>query len=110
MKKYLAITSIVAVSLISNISHAADVKENWEKHCQKCHGPDGKGDTKMGKKVGVKDYTDAKFQEAMKDDVAIKTIKEGLVEDGKKKMDAYAEKLSDEKMKASVAHIRTFKK
>ena len=24
-------------------SQAADVKANWEKHCQKCHGPDGKG-------------------------------------------------------------------
>jgi cytochrome c553 len=45
MKTYLAITSIVAVSLFTNISQAADVKENWEKHCLKCHGADGKGET-----------------------------------------------------------------
>ena len=32
--------------------------DSWEKDCQKCHGPDGKGGTKMGKKVEVKDYTD----------------------------------------------------
>ena len=41
---------------------AADVKENWEKVCAKCHGPDGKGDTKMGQKLAIKDLTDAKLQ------------------------------------------------
>lgn len=110
MKTYLTITSIVAVSLCTSISQAADVKENWEKHCLKCHGADGKGETKMGKKAGAKDYTDPKIQEAMKDDAAFKAIKEGMVENGKKKMDAYAEKLSDDEIKALVAHVRTFKK
>jgi cytochrome c6 len=110
MKTYLAITSIVAITLSASLGHAADVKENWEKNCQKCHGADGKGDTKMGKKAGVKDYTDPKVQEAMKDDEAFKAVKEGLVKDGKKQMDAYAEKLTDDEIKALVAHVRTFKK
>src|SRR4051812_45784460 len=46
---------------------AADAKENWEKTCAKCHGPDGKGQTKMGQKMGIKDYTDAKVQIDLKD-------------------------------------------
>ena len=46
---------------------AADVKTNWEKHCLKCHGADGKGNTKMGKQSGVKDYTDPKIQAEMND-------------------------------------------
>jgi mono/diheme cytochrome c family protein len=89
---------------------AADVKENWEKNCQKCHGPDGKGQTKMGRQSGVKDYTDPKVQAELKDENAIKIIKEGIVEKGKKKMDPYKDKLTDEEVKALVAYIRAFKK
>jgi cytochrome c553 len=92
------------------ILNAAEAKENWGKHCAKCHGMDGKGKTKMGQQSGAKDYTDPKVQAELKDDNAIKVIKEGLTQSGKKKMDAYAEKLSDEEIKALVAYIRAFKK
>jgi|SRR3954469_11624059 cytochrome c6 len=88
----------------------AEAKENWEKHCAKCHGADGKGQTRMGKQNGAKDYTDAKVQAEIKDEDAMKTIKQGLVDNGKKKMDPYAEKLSDDEIKALVAYIRQFKK
>lgn len=108
MKKQLLITLFLAATVAS--LSAADVKEIWTKDCQKCHGEDGKGQTKMGTKAGVKDYTDAKVQAEMKDDKAIKTIKEGLKEDGKEKMKAYGDKVSDEEAKALVAHIRSFKK
>jgi len=89
---------------------AADVKENWEKNCQKCHGADGKGQTKMGRQSGAKDYTDAKVQEELKDDAAVKIIKEGVVDKGKKKMDPYGDKLNDDEIKALIAYIRAFKK
>ena len=49
----------VALLIAGAVSvRAADAKENWEKNCAKCHGPDGKGDTKMGKKLEIKDFTD----------------------------------------------------
>jgi cytochrome c6 len=109
MKKIvLTISALLLVALSNTL--AADVKENWEKHCQKCHGADGKGETRMGRQSGVKDYTDSKVQAEMKDDKAIKIIKEGLVEKGKKKMDPYGDKLTDEEIKALIAHIRSFKK
>ena len=88
---------------------AADVKENWDKNCAKCHGPDGKGDTKMGKKLEIKDFTDAKVQAALKDDAMLKAIKEG-VKDGEKTRMKAVEGLSDEEMKALVTYIRAFKK
>jgi mono/diheme cytochrome c family protein len=91
-------------------SRAAEAKENWEKHCLKCHGADGKGQTKMGRQSGAKDYTDPKVQADLKDDNALKIIKEGIVEKGKKKMDPYKEKLSDDEIKALIAYIRAFKK
>jgi cytochrome c553 len=89
---------------------AADVKENYEANCKKCHGEDGKGDTKMGKKAGCKDYTDAKVQAEMKDDQACKSIKEGMKDGDKELMKAFGDKLSDDEIKALVAHMRTFKK
>jgi cytochrome c553 len=64
----------------------------------------------MGKKAGVKDYTDAKVQAEIKDDAAFKAVKEGIKENGKEKMKPYGEKLSDDEIKALVGHIRTFKK
>ena len=64
----------------------------------------------MGQKLGIKDYTDAKVQAELTDEKAIKIIKEGLVEKGKKKMDAYGDKLTDDEIKSLLAHIRTFKK
>jgi cytochrome c6 len=88
---------------------AADVKENWEKSCAKCHGPDGKGDTKMGKKLEIKDFTDAKYQDSLKDETMLKAIKEGVKDGDKTRMKA-VEGLSDEEMKDLVAYVRKFKK
>src|SRR5512144_994452 len=74
MKKLLLlVTAAVAVSVVA--THAADAKALYEKDCAKCHGADGKGQTKMGQKLGVKDYTDAKVQAEMKDDAMANTIK-----------------------------------
>jgi cytochrome c553 len=88
---------------------AADVKENWTKSCAKCHGEDGKGKTKMGEKLGMKDYTDAKVQDGLKDAEMIKAIKDGVKDGDKTKMKGFPD-LSDDEIKALVAHIRTFKK
>ncbi len=109
MKRLLVIA--IALGLTAAWSaRAADAKENWTKQCVKCHGEDGKGDTKMGKKAGCKDYTDAKVQADMKDDKAIKSIKEGVKEGDQTKMKAFGDVLSDDEIKALVAHVRTFKK
>lgn len=88
---------------------AADVKETYAKACAKCHGPDGKGETKMGKKAEVKDFTDAKIQASFKDEEMIKAIKEGVKDGDKTRMKA-AEGVTDDEIKALVAYVRTLKK
>ena len=108
MKKAMLITVAACAAMVVSAS-AADVKENWDKNCAKCHGPDGKGDTKMGKKLEIKDFTDAKVQAALKDDAMLKAIKEG-VKDGEKVRMKAVEGLSDEEMKALVTYVRAFKK
>jgi len=107
--KHLLLTLLTG-SILTSTAFAADVKENWEKHCQKCHGPDGKGNTRMGRQSGVKDYTDPKVQAELTDDKAVKLIKEGIIEKGKKKMDPYGDKLNDAEIKALIGYIRAFKK
>ena len=102
------ITVAACAAMVVSAS-AADVKENWDKNCAKCHGPDGKGDTKMGKKLEIKDFTDTKVQAALKDDAMLKAIKEG-VKDGEKIRMKAVEGLSDEEMKALVTFVRAFKK
>src|SRR5436190_10021557 len=108
MKTIILTTGLLV--MIASVSRGADVKENWDKNCTKCHGADGKGQTKMGRQSGVKDYTDPKVQAELKDENAIKIIKEGIVEKDKKKMDPYKDKLTDEEIKALIAYIRAFKK
>jgi cytochrome c553 len=63
----------------------------------------------MGRKLAIKDLTDAKVQAALTDDQATKDIKEGITDNGQTKMKAFGDKLSDDDIKALVAHVRTFK-
>jgi len=101
--------TVAACAAMVVSASAADVKETWEKSCKKCHGAEGKGDTTMGKKLEIKDLTDAKVQDSFKDDAAFKAIKEGVKDGDKTRMKAI-EGLSDDEIKAMVAYVRTLKK
>jgi cytochrome c553 len=109
MKKIIVL-SILALAVTSWSVRAEDAKALYENDCAKCHGVDGKGDTKMGKKLGAKDYTDAKVQAALTDDAATKAIKEGLKDADGKSLMKPADGLSDTDVKGLVAYMRSFKK
>jgi len=98
-----------AFALAAALSQAAPAAENWENHCAKCHGADGKGQTKVGKKLNLKDYTDAKVQAAMKDEEIVKAITDGVFEKDKEKMKAFKGELSAAEIKDFVAYVRKFK-
>jgi mono/diheme cytochrome c family protein len=107
MNKTIAV--VAAVSAIALAAQADDGKAVYEQNCAKCHGADGKGDTKMGKKLEAKDYTDPKVQDELKDEAAVKVIKEGLKKDDKTLMKP-SEGLTDNQVKGVVAYMRSFKK
>jgi cytochrome c553 len=109
MKRTKFYLTILALAAGASTLMADDVGAIWEKSCQKCHGADGKGDTKMGKKLEIKDMTDAKYQDSFTDEKATKAIKEGI-KDGDKTRMKPAEGLSDDDIKALVAKVRAFKK
>ena len=109
MKKLIALG--LAVFIVPVLAaRAADAKETYDKECAKCHGKDGKGDTKMGQKVGAKDYTDAKVQAELKDEAGVKAIKDGLKDKDGKTLMKPTEGVSDADAKALVNYMRTFKK
>ena len=103
----LLLLSLAAATLTA--TRAADAKETFEKQCASCHGKDGKGQTKMGRQVDVKDYTDPKVQDAFKDDEALTKVKEGINEKGKDRMKPFKDKLTDDELKGLIAYMRTFK-
>jgi len=64
----------------------------------------------MGRKLNIKDFTDATVQASFDDAQATKTIKEGMKDkDGKTLMKPF-DTLSDDEVKALVGQVRSFKK
>lgn len=109
MKKSILLAIAMAVCAALSAS-AGDAKALYEKGCAKCHGADGKGQTKMGQKSGAKDYTDPKVQAAMKDDEAFKSIKDGMKDKDGKVLMKPTEDLKDDEIKELIKYMRTFKK
>lgn len=102
------ITLALATATLS--TYGADAASNWKQSCAKCHGQDGAGDTKMGRKLGILDLTDAKAQAKFTDEDAFKAMKLGRKDaNGKITMKAI-EGLSDDDMKALVPYVRSLKK
>jgi cytochrome c6 len=101
MKRKIFVLVTVIISSAS-IGFAADAAAIWSQQCASCHGKDGSGNTMMGKKLGVKDYTK---EQGFSDAEAANVIK-----NGKGKMKGFKAKLSDADVKALVAYVRSLKK
>jgi len=105
MKKLVLLATVLGLATATS-AYAADAAANWKTNCAVCHGADGKGKPALK----TKDYTTADVQSAVTDVAAIKAIKEGFTTpEGKKAMKPYADKLSDDDIKALVAYMRALK-
>jgi len=88
---------VAAALLAATAASAADGKALFGSKCAACHGPDGKGQTTMGKKLGVKDLTVSKLTAAEM---------EAIVTSGKGKMTPFAGKLAPAEIKEVAAFVK----
>jgi cytochrome c6 len=89
---------------------AAPAAENWENTCASCHGVDGKGDTRQGKRLKLKDYTDKSSLADFTDEQLFQIVSEGVVVDGKQRKKGYKDEFSADEIKALIQYVRSFAK
>ncbi|HLV94219.1 MAG TPA: cytochrome c [Candidatus Acidoferrales bacterium] len=96
---------LVAATLLFAVvpAHAQSGGALFKAKCAPCHGPDGKGDTSMGKMLKVRDLSSAGVQKQTNAELT------AVIEDGKGKMPAYKGKLSGGEIKELVSFIRSLK-
>jgi cytochrome c6 len=97
----MATAALIVVSLPAS---AQDAAATYKAKCAACHGPDGKGDTSMGKVLKVRDLGSADVQNQSDADLT------AVIENGKSKMPGYKGKLTDAQIKGLVSYIRSLKK
>ncbi len=78
----------------------------FDTKCSSCHGKDGKGKTKMGEKLKIKDLTSADVQKEFTDADAEKFITEGIEREGKLVMKPQ-KGLKPDEIKALVKYVRS---
>jgi cytochrome c6 len=104
-RPFVAVVIFAALSETSAV-FAAPAAENFENHCAKCHGDDGKGQTKPGKKLRVRDMTTAEYKKELDDAKALAVLKEGITKDGKEIKKSYTSELTEAEMIALIAFVR----
>jgi mono/diheme cytochrome c family protein len=83
---------------------AQDAAGLYKTKCSACHGADGKGDTAMGKKMGLRDFASPEVQKMSDDELT------AAIADGKNKMPSYKKSLKPEQVKELVGYIRSLAK
>lgn len=94
----------VVLALCSTPAAADDAAGLYKTKCAACHGADGKGETTMGKKFGLKDLASPDVQKMSDDELAT------TIADGKEKMPSYKKSLKPEQIKDLVGYIRSLAK
>lgn len=109
MRKYLILALLATAGTALSV-YGDTAKSNWSNYCAKCHGDNGKGNTRMGHKLHLEDLTSPKVQAKFTDDDAFKALKGGLKnKEGRTEMKAFGDELSDAELHALVKYVRSLK-
>ena len=92
---------LIAVAAVAGGDGSAAL---YKGKCAMCHGPDGSGQTTMGKNLKLRDLRSAEVQKQSDAEL------EKIITDGKGKMPAYKGKLPPVEITDLVKFIRTLKK
>ncbi len=96
---------VAAVVLISVPVKAQDAGGAlYKTKCAACHGPDGKGETTIGKANKLRDLSSTDVQKQSDADLT------GIITNGKGKMPPYGKSLKPEQIKDLVSYLRSLAK
>jgi mono/diheme cytochrome c family protein len=109
MKKTALITLLAFAGLLLLAAPTASAEDGaalFKAKCAACHGQDGSGNTAIGKKSALRDLGSAEVQKQTDAELT------SVIADGKgKPAHAYKKKgMTDDQIKATVAHIRSLAK
>jgi cytochrome c6 len=98
--------AVLAAFFFAGISNAAPPAASslFKAKCALCHGPDGKGQTAVGKADKIPDLTSADVQKQSDEELA------AIVTKGKSKMPAYGKTLKPDQINGLVAYVRSLAK
>src|SRR5688572_20896796 len=98
MKKTAILALLITAAM--PLAAAADNAAVYKAKCAACHGPDGSGQTTMGKKMNLRDLRSPEVQKQSDADLT------KITTDGKGKMPAYKGKITPDEIKGLVQYIR----
>lgn len=88
------------------VASAADANELFVKSCASCHGKDGRAQTSVARKLGVKDLSQSKLTDAQIE----QQIREGRPADqNSAKMPAFKDRLTAEEIKLLIPLVKEFR-
>ena len=102
MKKT-TIVLVIAFLIVPAALFADDAAAIYKSKCATCHGPDGSGQTAVGKSMHIRDLRSADVQKQTDAEL------EKIISDGKGKMPAYKGKVTEGDIDNLVKWIRTIK-
>ena len=102
-------TGLWLINAAAPAAHAQDAKQLYEKSCNACHGPSGKGDGPAGKMLKPPPADFGTVLKGKPDTDIAKIIKEGGKALGKSAaMPAFGGKLNDEQINGLVQLVKGF--
>jgi mono/diheme cytochrome c family protein len=106
MGNLMARASLLCVVLLLGNAAAmqaqSDAEKTYKAKCVACHGPDGSGDTVIGKKLGAHDFRSPEVQKETDAELA------EIIAKGKNKMPAYEKSLKPDEIKSLASFVRSF--
>ena len=77
----------------------------YSQNCSKCHGDDGRAQTKKGRQLRATDFTDPKWQRGITDTKAVR-----IITNGHEEMPAFKDTLSVDQIREVMSYVRRFKR
>lgn len=95
-----AVIVCVAAAIAVPMMAESPGADTFRTRCAMCHGVDGKADTPAGKAFKAASLTDPMVTTKSDDELLV------IIRNGKNKMPAWKDKLTEEQMKAVLGYIR----